>query len=135
MSWKTLDEMDLSGTTVLTRVEINVPMDAGRVPATTRIDRIVPTVEAILSAGGKPMLIAHYGRPKGKVVDAMSLRHVVPALEAALGHSVQFIETLEGAEALTQDARAAWRASAMSFATMPFLRPTARMRPPPASRS
>ncbi|MEM7732450.1 MAG: phosphoglycerate kinase, partial [Pseudomonadota bacterium] len=107
MSWKTLDEMDLAGKTVLTRVDINVPVDQGRVTDTTRIDRIAPTVEAILAAGGKPMLIAHFGRPKGKVVDEMSLRQVVPALEASLGHTVQFIETLEGAEALTEEARAA----------------------------
>ncbi|MEO0751098.1 MAG: phosphoglycerate kinase [Pseudomonadota bacterium] len=107
MGWKTLDEMDLSGKTILTRVDINVPMENGRVTDTTRIERIVPTVETILAAGGKPMLIAHFGRPKGKVVADMSLRQVVPALEAALGHSVQFIETLEGAEALTQEARAA----------------------------
>lgn len=107
MGWKTLDEMDLAGKTVLTRVDINVPVDNGRVTDTTRIDRIVPTVEAILSAGGKPMLIAHFGRPKGKVVDATSLRQIVPALESALGHTVQFIETLEGAEAMTEEARAA----------------------------
>ena len=107
MGWKTLDEMDLAGKTVLTRVDINVPVDNGRVTDTTRIDRIAPTVEAILSAGGKPMLIAHFGRPKGKVVDEMSLRQIVPALESALGHTVQFIETLEGAEALTEEARAA----------------------------
>ena len=107
MGWKTLDEMDLAGKTVLTRVDINVPVDHGRVTDTTRIDRIVPTVEAILSAGGKPMLLAHFGRPNGKVVDAMSLRQLVPALESALGHTVQFIETLEGAEAMTEEARAA----------------------------
>ncbi len=106
-AWKTLDEMDLAGKTVLTRVDINVPVENGRVTDTTRIDRIVPTIEAILGGGGKPMLIAHFGRPKGKVVDEMSLRQVVPALEASLGHTVQFIETLEGAEALTQEARAA----------------------------
>ncbi|MEL7279594.1 MAG: phosphoglycerate kinase [Pseudomonadota bacterium] len=107
MGWKTLDEMDLAGKTVLTRVDINVPIEAGRVTDTTRIDRIAPTVEAILAAGGKPMLIAHFGRPKGKVVAELSLRQVVPALESALGHTVQFIETLEGAEALTEEARAA----------------------------
>ena len=107
MSWKTLDDLDLAGKTVLTRVDINVPVEAGRVSDTTRIDRIVPTVADILAKGGKPMLIAHFGRPKGKVVDEMSLRLVVPALEAALGRTVQFIETLEGAEAMTQEAREA----------------------------
>ena len=107
MSWKSLDDMDLDGKTVLTRVDINVPIENGRVTDATRITRIAPTIEAILAAGGKPMLIAHFGRPKGKVVDEMSLRPVVPALEKALGRRVTFIETLDGAENLTDEARAA----------------------------
>ena len=107
MSWKSLDDLDLDGKTVLTRVDINVPVENGRVTDATRIERIVPTVQAILDKGGKPMLIAHFGRPKGKVVEEMSLRQLVPALEEALGHSVQFIETLDGAENLTQEAREA----------------------------
>jgi phosphoglycerate kinase len=107
MAWKTLDDMDLSGKTVLTRVDINVPVENGRVTDTTRIDRIAPTVQDILDKGGKPMLIAHFGRPKGKVVDAMSLRPLVPALQDALGHSVRFVETLDGAEQLTDEMRAA----------------------------
>ncbi len=105
--WKTLDDMDLAGKTVLCRVDINVPVENGRVTDTTRIDRIVPTVRDILAKGGKPLLLAHLGRPKGKVVDALSLRQVVPALEAALGCKVHLIETLEGAENPTEEARAA----------------------------
>ena len=107
MSWKTLDEMDLDGKRVLTRVDINVPVENGLVTDTTRIDRIVPTINDILARGGKPMLIAHFGRPKGKVVLDMSLRVALPALTEALGRSVTLIETLEGAEALTDEARAA----------------------------
>lgn len=107
MGWKTLEDMDLAGKTVLTRVDINVPVENSQVTDMTRIDRIIPTIETILAAGGKPMLIAHFGRPKGKVVDEMSLRQIVPALQTALGYTVQFIETLEGAEALTEEARAA----------------------------
>lgn len=105
--WNTLDDLDLSGKTVLTRVDINVPVEGGQVTDTTRIDRIVPTVDDIIAKGGKPLLIAHFGRPKGKVVAEMSLRQVVPALAEALGRKVQFIETLEGAENPTQEARAA----------------------------
>jgi phosphoglycerate kinase len=93
MAWKTLDDMDLAGRIVLTRVDINVPVEDGRVTDATRIERIVPTVRDILAKGGKPVLLAHFGRPKGKVVPEMSLRHVVPALEEALGTSVQFVET------------------------------------------
>jgi phosphoglycerate kinase len=92
MAWKTLDDMALAGKTVLTRVDINVPMEGGVVTDTTRIDKIVPTVEDILARGGKPVLLAHFGRPKGKVVPEMSLRLVQPALEAALKRKVTFME-------------------------------------------
>ncbi len=105
MGWKTLDDMDLKGKTVLTRIDINVPMEAGVVTDATQIDKIVPTVRDILGKGGKPVLLAHFDRPKGKVVPEMSLRHVLPALEAALGRKVVFMERPDrGAiDALPQD--------------------------------
>jgi phosphoglycerate kinase len=106
MSWKTLDDMDLTGKRVLVRVDINVPVENGLVTDATRIDRIAPTVTDILAKGGRPILLAHFGRPKGKVVLDMSLRVTVPALEAALGRKVRLIETLEGAENLTDEALA-----------------------------
>jgi len=92
MGWKSLDDMDLKGKRVLVRVDINVPFENGQVSDTTRIDRIVPTVNDILAAGGTPILMAHFGRPKGKPVPEMSLRITLPALEAALGRRVTFIE-------------------------------------------
>ena len=66
MAWKTLDDMDLAGKRVLVRVDINVPMEDGRVTDTTRIDRIVPTITDIVKAGGSPIMLAHFGRPKGQ---------------------------------------------------------------------
>lgn len=90
--WKTLDDMQLAGQRVLTRVDINVPMKDGGVTDTTRIDRIVPTVRDIRAAGGSPVLLAHFGRPKGKPNPDMSLRPLVPALEAAFGCAVEFVE-------------------------------------------
>ncbi|SHE34703.1 phosphoglycerate kinase [Litoreibacter ascidiaceicola] len=92
MAWKTLDDMDLTGKRVLVRVDINVPMEDGHVTDTTRIDRIVPTVRDVLAAGGIPILMAHYGRPKGKVVPEMSLSHVVPTLSDILDQPVAFID-------------------------------------------
>ena len=92
MGWKTLSDMELAGKRVLTRVDINVPMKGDVVTDTTRIDRIVPTVRDILAAGGCPVLLAHFGRPKGKPVEEMSLRRLVPALETALGVTVTFVE-------------------------------------------
>jgi phosphoglycerate kinase len=92
MGWKSLDDMDLKGKRVLVRVDINVPFENGQVSDTTRIDRIVPTINDILAAGGTPILMAHFGRPKGKPVPEMSLRITLPSLEAALGRRVTFIE-------------------------------------------
>lgn len=102
MAWKTLDDMDLNGKVVLTRVDINVPMENGVVTDATRIEKIVPTVNDILSKGGKPVLLAHFDRPKGKVVPEMSLSRVVPVLETALGRKVVF-----GADCVGEVARAA----------------------------
>lgn len=90
MAWNTLDDMDLEGKRVLTRVDINVPMEDGRVTDTTRIERIAATVQTILDKGGKPVLLAHFGRPKGERRDEMSLRHLIPAMEDVLGVSVVF---------------------------------------------
>jgi len=91
MAWKTLDEMDLSGQTVLVRVDINVPVENGRVTDATRIERIVPTVRDILDKGGRPILIAHLGRPKGRVVPELSLAPLSEPLEAALDAPVTFV--------------------------------------------
>lgn len=104
MGWKTLDDIELRGKRVLVRVDINVPVEEGRVTDATRIERIVPTVRDVLAKGGTPLLIAHFGRPKGQVVEEMSLSQVLPALEKALGQSVAFLPTLEAAEALDDGA-------------------------------
>ena len=92
MAWKTLDDMDLDGKIVLTRVDINVPVEDGKVTDRTRIKRIVPTITDILAKGGKPVLLAHFGRPKGQPNPDMSLRVTLPALQDALGRDVTFIE-------------------------------------------
>ncbi len=102
MGWKTLDDVALAGKTVLVRVDINVPMEGGRVTDTTRIDKIRPTVEDIIARGGKVVLLAHFDRPKGKVVPEMSLGHVKDTLAASLGRKVLF-----GADCVGADAKAA----------------------------
>lgn len=99
MGWKSLDDMYLDGKRVLARVDLNVPVEDGRVTDTTRIDRLVPTVRHILNKGGTPILLAHFGRPKGRRVESMSLRQIVPALETAFGSAVRFAEDCVGDEA------------------------------------
>jgi phosphoglycerate kinase len=102
MAWKTLDDIELAGRTVLVRVDVNVPMEEGRVTDATRIEKIVPTIRDILAKGGRPVLLAHFGRPKGQVVPDMSLRLVLPALQAALpGVTVSFAEDCVGTAAKT----------------------------------
>jgi phosphoglycerate kinase len=90
MPWKTLDDVALAGKVVLVRVDINVPMEAGHVTDMTRIDKIKPTVEDIIAKGGRVVLLAHFDRPKGKVVPQMSLSHLVEAVSGSLGRKVVF---------------------------------------------
>ncbi|MDR5651317.1 phosphoglycerate kinase [Ruixingdingia sedimenti] len=97
MGWKTLDDMDLKGKTVLVRVDINVPVENGRVTDATRVEKIAPTVVDIIGKGGRPVLLAHFDRPKGKLVPEMSLKQVLPALKAALpGRRVLWAEDCIG---------------------------------------
>ena len=64
-SFKTLDDVNVSGKRVLLRVDLNVPMEDGRVSDATRIERVLPTIREIADKGGKVILLAHFGRPKG----------------------------------------------------------------------
>eukprot|EP01031_Cornospumella_fuschlensis_P011719 gene11719-14320_t len=78
-TFRTLDDADLAGKRVLVRVDLNVPMDGPRVTDDTRIQAILPTIRAITGAGGKAILLAHFGRPKGPDTKNR-LKQVVPAL-------------------------------------------------------
>ncbi|MCL5775703.1 phosphoglycerate kinase [Limibaculum sp. FT325] len=85
MSFRTLDDLDLKGRRVLIRVDINVPVRDGRVTDDTRIRAVLPTIRDVMAKGGLPILLAHFGRPKGKPLPEMSLGQVVDALHDALG--------------------------------------------------
>ncbi|MEL6584897.1 MAG: phosphoglycerate kinase [Pseudomonadota bacterium] len=96
MTWTPLSALDLSGKVVLARLDLNVPMEGGRVTDATRITRAAPTVKAILAAGGTPVLLSHFGRPKGKVVPEMSLEPLVAPLSEAVGAPVRFASDCVG---------------------------------------
>jgi len=83
---------DLTGKTAVIRVDLNVPMVDGKVSDDTRLRAVKPTVDAVAAAGGRSVLLAHFGRPKGQVVAEMSLKPVVPVLADVLGRSVGFAE-------------------------------------------
>ena len=65
-TFRTLDQADVNGKRVLLRVDLNVPMENGKVTDATRIERVAPTITEIADKGGKVILLAHFGRPKGR---------------------------------------------------------------------
>jgi phosphoglycerate kinase len=99
-AFRTLDDAgSLKGRRVLRRVDLNVSMEGGRVTDSTRIDRVVPTIREIADQGAKVILLAHFGRPKGKREPKDSLQPVAPALSSALGRPVAFATDCVGEEA------------------------------------
>ena len=90
MTFKTLDDADLSGKRALVRVDFNVPMHEGEVSDDTRLQAAVPTIQKLRQGGAKVVLLAHFDRPKGKVTPSMSLEPIVPALAKVLGVPVAF---------------------------------------------
>lgn len=89
-TFKTIDDMDVSGKKVLVRADLNVPMSEGKPSDTTRIDRSVPTISDLVARGARVIVISHFGRPKGQVVAELSLKPVADALAVALGTDVAF---------------------------------------------
>ncbi|MEQ1931498.1 MAG: phosphoglycerate kinase, partial [Parvularculaceae bacterium] len=75
-SFRTIDDLDVAGKRVLVRVDFNVPMKAGAVSDATRIERALPTIEALASRGAKVILLSHLGRPDGKPNPEFSQRQV-----------------------------------------------------------
>jgi phosphoglycerate kinase len=99
MSFRTLDQLDPKGKRVLVRVDLNVPMENGKVSDATRIDRVLPTIKDIADKGGKVILLAHFGRPKAGPDTENSLRPVAAAVSQRLGRPVAFGEDCIGEKA------------------------------------
>src|SRR3954463_10159809 len=89
-AFRTLDQADLNGTRVLVRVDLNVPMENGKVSDATRIERVLPTIRELSDKGAKVILLAHFGRPKGGPDETNSLRPVAAAVAEQLGRPVGF---------------------------------------------
>jgi phosphoglycerate kinase len=94
-TFRTLDDVDVKGKRVLLRVDLNVPMENGRVTDTTRLERVSPTIAEISGKGGKVILLAHLGRPKGRDPKE-SLKPVADALSQVMGKPVRFAEDCVG---------------------------------------
>ncbi|MGB3833540.1 MAG: phosphoglycerate kinase [Mesorhizobium sp.] len=104
--FKTLDDIgDIGGKRVLLRVDLNVPVADGKVSDATRIERIVPTVDELSKKGGKVILLAHFGRPKGAPSLEFSLDPIAHTVSAMIGKPVAFAADCIGAEAAGAVAR------------------------------
>jgi len=97
-SFRTLDDLNPAGLRVLVRVDLNVPVENGVVSDVTRLERILPTIRDIASRGGKVILLAHFGRPKGRDPKE-SLGPIAAALASHLGQPVAFAVNCIGAVA------------------------------------
>ena len=97
--FRTLDDVDVSGKRVLMRVDLNVPVENGRVSDLTRIERVAPTISEVADKGGKVILLSHFGRPKGRDA-AQSLKPVALAIANVLKRPVAFADDCVGDPAM-----------------------------------
>ena len=86
-----LDEnLDIEGKRVLLRVDFNVPMNDGAITENSRIEKILPTIKFLINKKAKIIIIAHLGRPKGKIVPKLTLKPIAKKLSEYVNHSVMF---------------------------------------------
>ena len=98
--FRTLDDLDVRGKRVLLRADLNVPLKDGVVTDATRIERLAPTIEALIEKGAKVVVVSHFGRPEGRVDPALSLRPLIAPLKKAIGgRDVAFAADCIGEEA------------------------------------
>ncbi len=82
--------LDLKGKKVLLRVDLNVPMTNGAITETSRIEKIMPTINLLVEKQAKIIIMSHIGRPKGKMVEGMSLKPISEKLSFLLNRKVLF---------------------------------------------
>jgi phosphoglycerate kinase len=96
---KTLRDLDLRGRRVLLRVDFNVPMENGAIADDTRIRAALPTIRFLLEQDASIIICSHLGRPKGQVVEKLSLKPIALHLERLVGKPVGFVRQTTGPDA------------------------------------
>lgn len=94
--FRTIDDLDVAGKTVLARVDYNVPVQNGAVSDMTRIERSLATIRDLQAKGARVVCLSHFGRPKGARNPEMSLKPIAAAMAEALGQQVAFAEDCIG---------------------------------------
>ncbi|MDC0925355.1 phosphoglycerate kinase [Candidatus Pelagibacter sp.] len=85
------EELNLNNKKILLRLDLNVPLIDDKITDTTRIDKIIPTLKFLISQNAKIIIISHVGRPKGEVVNELSLRPICQDLEIKLSQNIKLI--------------------------------------------
>ena len=85
------DDHNLNQKKVLLRLDLNVPLSNGKITDTTRIDKILPTINFLLKNNAKVIILSHVGRPKGKVVNELSLKPICKSLKNKLNQNIRLI--------------------------------------------
>ena len=85
------DELNLDQKRVLLRLDLNVPLNEGKITDTTRIDKILPTINFLLKCEAKIIILSHVGRPKGKIIETLSLKPICENLKIKLNQNVKLI--------------------------------------------
>jgi phosphoglycerate kinase len=85
------DEHNLSQKKILLRLDLNVPLNNRKITDTTRIDKILPTINFLLKNDAKVIIISHVGRPKGKIVNDLSLNPICESLKNKLNQDIRLI--------------------------------------------
>ena len=96
MGFRTLDGATLDGKRALVRVDFNLPMQDGKISDETRLRSALPTIIKLQAGGAKVVLLAHFDRPKGMIVPAMSLKPVAEAMSRLMGQDVAFADDCVG---------------------------------------
>jgi phosphoglycerate kinase len=85
------DETNLNQKKILLRLDLNVPLDNGKIIDTTRIDKILPTINFLLKSEAKIIIISHVGRPKGKIINELSLKPICEDLKNKLNENIRLV--------------------------------------------
>ena len=85
------NETNLDKKKILLRLDLNVPLENKKITDTTRIDKIIPTINFLLKKNAKIIILSHVGRPKGKITNELSLRPICEYLKKKINESIELI--------------------------------------------